>query len=339
MTVPPSPMSTDRPPAQFVMRRGLVTQLFSAEQFAALGGLLDFGDRPVLQTLDDPRLGTVHTLITGWGCPRIGPEELDRMPALRAIHHAAGTVKEHLDPEVWHRGIRVTTAAAANAVPVAEYTLAMILLEGKGIPAAAAAHRRDPGGDLSPLFERIGNHRRRIGILGASKIGRRVIALLSGFDLDVAVSDPYLRDDDPIREHARVVGLDELFSTSDIVSVHAPLLPGTVGLVSRRLLGLMPDGATLINTARGPIVDQDALVDEVRAGRLRAVLDVTDPEPLPAGHVLLESPSVIVTPHIAGALGNELRRLGDSVVAEVRRAARGESARHAVSLDELAAMA
>ncbi|KJL26075.1 putative 2-hydroxyacid dehydrogenase YoaD [Microbacterium oxydans] len=339
MTLPPSQMPTARPPAQFLMRRGLVTQLFAPEQFCILGDLLDFGERPVIQALDDPRLRTVHTLITGWGCPRIGPEELDRMPALRAIHHAAGTVKEHLDPEVWHRGIRVTTAAAANAVPVAEYTLAMILLEGKGIPRAAAAHREDPARDLSPLFESIGNHRRRIGILGASKIGRRVIGLLRGFDFDVAVSDPYLRDDDPIREHARVVDLDELFSNSDIVSVHAPLLPETVGLVSRRLLGLMPDGATLINTARGRIVDHDALVAEVRAERLRAVLDVTDPEPLPAGHVLLESPSVIVTPHIAGALGNELRRLGESVVAEVRRAARGETARHAVSLDELAAMA
>lgn len=339
MIVPPDQVESARPRAQFVMRRGLVTQLFAPEQFAALGALLDFGDRPVTQSLDDPRLRTVHTLITGWGCPWIGPEELARMPALRAIHHAAGTVKEHLDPEVWHRGIRVTTAAAANAIPVAEYTLAMILLEGKGVAAAAAAHRRDPAGDLTPQFERIGNHRRRIGVLGASKIGRRVIALLRGFDVDVAVSDPYLRDDDPIREHARVVELDELFASSDIVSIHAPLLPETVGLVSRRLLGLMPDGATLINTARGPIVDHAALVDEIRAERLRAVLDVTDPEPLPAGHVLLESPSVIVTPHIAGALGNELRRLGESVVGEAQRAARGEDAVHAVSLGELAAMA
>ncbi len=339
MTLPPTTVESARPPAKFVMRRGLVTQVFAPDQFRTLGALLDFGDHPVMQTLDDPRLRTVHTLITGWGCPRIGPEELDRMPALRAIHHAAGTVKEHLDAEVWRRGIRVTTAAAANAVPVAEYTLAMILLEGKGVAAAAAAHRRDPSADLSELFEGIGNHRRRVGILGASKIGRRVIALMQSFDLDVAVSDPYLRDDDPIREQARVVELDELFATSEIVSVHAPLLPETVGLVSRRLLALLPDGATLINTARGPIVDHSALVDEVAAGRLRAVLDVTDPEPLPRGHVLLESPSVIVTPHVAGALGNELHRLGESVVCEVRRFARGEEPAHPVALAELAAMA
>ena len=339
MIVPPGPARGERPSALFVMRDGLVPQLFAPEQLDVLGGLLDLGDRVAVQTLDDPRLATVHTLITGWGCPRIGPDELDRMPALRAIHHAAGTVKEHLDEAVWHRGIRVTTAAAANAVPVAEYTLAMILLAGKGVAAATSAYRSEPSGDLSSLFDGIGNHRRRVGILGASKVGRRVISLLDGFDLDVAVSDPYLSADDPVRESARVVELDELFATSDIVSVHAPLLPSTVGLVSRRLLGLLPDGATLINTARGPIVDHMALVDEVRAGRLRAVLDVTDPEPLPQGHPLLESPSVIVTPHIAGALGNELHRLGESVVAEVRRVARGEEPVHAVALGELAAMA
>ncbi|WP_449407390.1 hydroxyacid dehydrogenase [Microbacterium maritypicum] len=339
MSSTPPTTAGSRPRGMLVMRDGLAADLFDAEHRRALDDLLDLVSPTSTAVLDHPRLDEVEVLITGWGCPRIGAGELDRMPSLRVIHHAAGTVKEHLDPEVWRRGIVVTSAAAANAIPVAEYTLAMILLAGKAAPSLAAAYRDDPAADFGPALAAIGNHRRRIGILGASKVGRRVLELLRGFDLDLAVSDPHLGEDDPVRGSAQVMELDELFAWSDVVSIHAPLLPETIGLVGRRQLALLRDGATLVNTARGAIVDHDALLDEARSGRLHAILDVTDPEPLPVGHPLLSLPTVVLTPHIAGALGNELHRLGAAVVAEVRRRAAGEAPLQAVPLEALAAMA
>src|SRR5262249_54884850 len=148
------------------------------------------------------------------------------------------------------------------------------------------------------------------GVIGASRIGRRVIELLRPFDLDVYLFDPYV--DAALAESLGVhlVDLDVLLRTCDVVSVHAPQTPQTLDLIGADQLALMRDGATLINTARGGLVDPDALAKELLRGRLCAVLDVTDPEPLPSDSALYELPNVFVTPHIAGSHGNELARLG-----------------------------
>jgi phosphoglycerate dehydrogenase-like enzyme len=138
----------------------------------------------------------------------------------------------------------------------------------------------------------------------------------------VSVFDPYLTDDDARDLGVRRVELDELMATSAVVSVHAPDIPETRHMIDARRLALLPDGATLINTARGALVDTDALVAELATGRIDAVLDVTEPEPLPADHPLWSLPNVLLTPHIAGSMGNELSRLGDNAVAEIEALAR-----------------
>jgi phosphoglycerate dehydrogenase-like enzyme len=173
-------------------------------------------------------------------------------------------------------------------------------------------------------------------VVGASRIGRRVIELLAPFDLDLLVSDPYLDAAAARRLGARLVGLDELFARSDVVSLHAPAVPATRGMIGAALLAAMRTGATLINTARGSLVDQDALVEQLRTGRIKAVLDVTEPEVTPADSPLWELPNVILTPHAAGALGNELHRLGAVAVDEVARLVAGEPLRHPVDPATLA---
>jgi phosphoglycerate dehydrogenase-like enzyme len=136
-----------------------------------------------------------------------------------------------------------------------------------------------------------------------------------------------------------LVDNDTLFSRSDVLSVHAPLIPETVGLVDARLLGRLRDGTVLINTARGKIIDSDALVRECLSGRIDAVLDVTDPEPLPPDSPLLDLPNVFVTPHVAGAVGNEIARLGELAVGELERLAAGQPLQHAISPTELGKLA
>lgn len=329
------------PVAAFAMRPDLPEQLFAPDDLAALARVADLDPTVAFTELDDAPAGLldrVEILVTGWGAPQIGGAELDRMPELRAIVHAAGTVKDHLADAVWDRGILVTSAASANAYPVAEYTLAMILLAGKRVPDAIRGYAIDPG-TYAEVDPAIGNFGRTVGIVGASRVGRRVIELLEPFDLRVLLYDPYLESSDPVLARAESVGLDDLFRRSSIVSVHAPLLPGTVGMIGSRHLDLLPEGATLINTARAPIVDQDALASAVRSRGLRAVLDVTEPEPLPAGHELRTLPGVVLTPHIAGALGNELRRLGECARHEVERFAAGEPAEHPVTKEALIAVA
>jgi phosphoglycerate dehydrogenase-like enzyme len=281
---------------------------------ADLRALCSFG--PVASGFGD--LPDVDLLVTGWGCPPITEEVLAGLPSLKAIVHTAGSVRGFVTDACWDRGIAVSSAAAANALPVAEYTVAMILLSGKRVLERAREYRTTKQMAVYGVPPTVGNYGATVGILSASMIGRRVVELLRPYDFHVLVHDPFVTEVDG----AESVSLPDLFERSDVVSVHTPLLPETRGLVSRALLGLLRDDAVLINTARGAVVDQEALADE--AGRIRAVLDVTDPEVLPADHPLWRNDNVLITPHLAGSQGNEWERLGHHAVEEVRRWVAGE---------------
>jgi phosphoglycerate dehydrogenase-like enzyme len=285
-------------------------------------------------------LEPAEVLLTGWGCAPVDEAALAAAPRLRAIVHAAGSAKRHVTPACWRRGILVSTAATANAQPVAEYTLAAILLANKAaLPAARAYRERRARIDPLAEYPAVGNYAKTVGLVGASRVGRRVIELLAPFDLRLLVSDPYLGEAEARHLGVELRPLDELLACADVVSLHAPALPSTRHLLDRRRLGLLPDGAVLVNTARGSLVDHDALLAELRAGRISAVLDVTEPEPLGADSPLFTLPNVVLTPHIAGALGTEVRRLGDSAIAEIARYAAGRPFAHplvAADLDRVA---
>ena len=163
----------------------------------------------------------------------------------------------------------------------------------------------------------------------------RVIELLRPHDLEVTVSDPYLDEAEARRLGVRTAELDALLRDSDLVSLHAPLTERTRGLIDGRRLALLRDGAWLVNTARGALVDHPALVRELVRGRISAVLDVTEPDVLPAGSPLFGLDNVVLTPHIAGAQGNELYRLADTVLDELARYAAGLPLAHPVTRADL----
>ncbi|MFG2497421.1 hydroxyacid dehydrogenase [Streptomyces sp. NPDC048441] len=282
-------------------------------------------------------LSDAEILITGWNCPPVTAEVLAHAPRLRALVHAAGSVKPVVTDALWDRGVVVSSAADANAAPVVAYTLAAITFAAKGALSTAAAYAEG----WPPFTERTGADGRTVGIIGASRIGRGVIASLRASDVGwrVLLTDPYVTGEEAAGLGVELVPLPELCRRSSIVSVHAPQLPETRGMVSEEMLRLMPDGGTLINTARGSLVDTEALARECAAGRLDAFLDVTDPEPLPAGHPLLVLPNVLVTPHVAGAQGSEVRRLGEFAVGEVERFLAGAPLRGRLLREELLRMA
>src|SRR5690606_6699201 len=147
------------------------------------------------------------------------------------------------------------------------------------------------------------------GLVGASRIGRRVARMLEGFDFTVLVSDPFVRPGDPILAGAELVDLDTLMARSDVVSIHAPSLPSTRAMIGSEQLALMQDGASLLNAARGAVVDEGALIAELESGRIHAVIDVTDPEIPEPGSPLYQLPNVFLTPRLAGAVGTERLRL------------------------------
>jgi phosphoglycerate dehydrogenase-like enzyme len=293
------------------------------EQVRRLAGLVRLGDPVRLDELDSAaaraRLARADVLLTSWGAPTLTAEHLRAAPRLRAVLHCAGSVRELLGVDVWRHGIVVSSAADANAVPVAEYTLAAVIMAGKKAPFLAARARQGPGGWGATLARTdLSNRGRTIGVVGFSRIGRRVVELLRILDTaEVLVADPFADPAAVARAGGRLVPLDDLLRRSEILSLHAPALPATHHLLGARELALLPDGATLVNTARGSLVDHDALLRECASGRLDAILDVTDPEPLPAGAPLLDLPNVMVTPHVAGSLGTETRRMSDHALDEL----------------------
>ncbi|MEU1220969.1 hydroxyacid dehydrogenase [Streptomyces microflavus] len=334
------------PKALLSMGPGIAERLFTPVQRERLTALVDTDPGLVAHRLTDPAPGVAaalagaELLITCWGAPPLTAGVLAAAPRLRAVVHAAGSVKHHITPACWDRGIQVTSAASANALPVAEYTLAAILFAGKNVLGTAHRYRqlRAPH-DWRAELEGLGNYRRCVGIVGASRIGRRVIELLRPFDLDVLLFDPYVDTGAAARLGAVKVGLDELCARSRVVSVHAPELPATRHMIGAAQLAAMADGTTLVNTSRGSLIDGDALLPELVSGRLTAVLDVTEPEVPPAGSPLYDLENVLLTPHVAGSLGDEIHRMGDFALDEVARYVQGLPFADPVTPDGLARMA
>ncbi|MFJ6455627.1 hydroxyacid dehydrogenase [Paenarthrobacter sp. NPDC091669] len=282
-------------------------------------------------------LAETDILITGWNCPRIDAAALAAAPRLTHILHAGGTVKHHVGDECWDRGIEISTAADANSIPVAEYTVAMILLANKRVlQIARKLHSEKTGIEPDQVFPDMGNFGKRVGIIGASRIGKHVIRLLKAYDVQVVVADPFLDDAAAAALGVERVSLEELVATSDVVSLHAPSLPSTRNLIHQGLVAGFKPGATFINTARGELVDQDALLRRVEAGDLYAVLDVTTPWVLPADSGFYTHPHVLLTPHLAGSLGMELERMAVSTIEEARRISEGQPLLHRLHEKDLA---
>jgi phosphoglycerate dehydrogenase-like enzyme len=324
-------MTRERPVVVLAMWGDLAPHLLD-EHLPRLRDLAELADAVPLERFDDERadalLGSAEVLLTGWLCPPLTDDVLDRAPDLALVAHAAGTVKEHVTPAVWERGVQVSSAAAANAVPVAEYSLAAILFANKHVFASRERYRKRRTEMLLPMSA--GNRDKTIGVVGASRVGRHLIELLGPFDLDVVVSDPLLTEAEADRLGAELVSLDDLLDRSDVVSLHVPAVASTKHMIGVAELARMRDGATLINTARGSVVDHVALITELHTRRINAVLDVTEPEPLPEDSPLFDMPNVFLTPHIAGAAGSEIPRLAGLAIDEIERWTRGEPLQHEV---------
>jgi phosphoglycerate dehydrogenase-like enzyme len=285
-------------------------------------------------------IGRAEAIVTAWFSPQVDKAVLEAAPSLKAVVHSGGSVKPVATKDCYDHGVVISSQAWANAYPVAEYSTAMIVLSAKGVFRAQRMYRSGRTAfDVPTELSGYGAYRRQVGLIGASTIGRQVLGLLQHYDLDIVVSDPTLKAEQAADLGARLLSLDELLAGSAVVSLHAPLLPSTVGMIGARELALISDGATFINTARGALVDQDALVAELATGRFDAVLDVTDPEVPSPESALWGLPNLVLTPHVAGAAGTELFRLGASAVDEVARVLRGEPLLHGVPADRYDALA
>lgn len=328
-----------RPGALLVYQPAFARDLLREDLLRRIGAATNLlVDEPVT-SFDAPEvdglLDRVEILVTGWGCPALDGPTLDRVPRLRAAFHAAGSVKLHVTDECFRRGIRVTSAAAANAVPVAEFTVGAILLANKRAFRIQRRYRADRAYRLwADEMPGMGNLGKVVGIVGVSRVGRLVIERLRPFGFQILAYDPYLSESDAAAIGVEPTELDDLLARCDVASLHVPAVPATERMLDRRRLALLRDGAVLVNTARGGVVDMDALTAELISGRIDAVLDTTEPEILPVDSPLYDLDNVFLTPHIAGSLGAETPRMLELAVEELESFVRGEPLRHEVRRED-----
>jgi phosphoglycerate dehydrogenase-like enzyme len=275
--------------------------------------------------------------ITSWRCPLLTQDVLEQAPDLKAVIHAAGTVKGIVTPALWERGIRVSSGNEQLGIGVAETALGLTIASLKNMWALSQSTR---GGEWSTGKDKVRElYQLTVGVIGAGKAGSHFIRLLRNFHLDILIYDPIVTVEQATGMGATKVELDVLLRTSDVVSIHAPSLPETYKLMNRERLALMKDDAILINTARGSIVDEQALVEELSKGRLFACLDVTDPEPPAADHPFRTLTNCILTPHIAGAVNNGVKRVGQFAIDEVKRLLAGEALEGEVRAEQMSTLA
>jgi len=323
------------------MGTGTFRMQFGDAELARLAAVASLGDPVAVDELSSPavraRLRTAEVLITSWGAPPLDAGTMAAAPALRAVLHAAGSVRSHITSAVFDRGILVTTAADANAEPVARYTLAAILWSLKRVPFIAADTRRHWDGwtHTDPRRNGLSGIGRTVVLVGFSRIGRRVVALLSPFpDIRIIVVDPVTDPAEIAAAGAEPALLAEALPRADVLSLHAPSLPATRCMIGAAELSALPPGATLINTARGDLIEPKAL-ELACLGGLQAILDVTDPEPLPSSSPLYDLPNVVLTPHVAGSLGAETRVMTASALTELERYVAGLPPLTAVTAESL----
>ena len=315
---------------------------FDAVRLARLRRLAKLPEPQRVSSLDDPsvidHLAEIEVLITGWGAPRLDGPALARLPRLSAVVHCAGTVRPVVSEELWNRGVAVSTSADLNAEPVAEFTFAAIVMAGKKAPFLATDARRHRE-DWSYRANRgpLSNVGLTIGLIGFSRIGRRVAEMVRTLhDVTCLVVDPIVDPAEIIASGALPVSLEEMLPRVDVLSIHAPELPSTLQMIGAAQLAALPDQSCVINTARGSLIETEALEAECVAGRLYAILDVTDPEPLPADSPLYDLPNVMLTPHIAGSLDTEATRMSAAALDELERFVRGLPLARQITRSELA---
>ncbi len=276
-----------------------------------------------------------------WGMPEFTEEEIkDIFPSLRCIFYAAGTVQYFAKPFL-NCGIKVFSAWAANAVPVAEYTVAQIILANKGFFACS---RYQSTGELekASVYKECypGSFGEYAGIIGAGMIGSLVIEMLKNYNLKIKVFDPFLSDEKAQKLGVTKCSLKEVFSDCFVVSNHLANNSETKGMLKKEHFESMRKYATFLNTGRGAQVVEDDLCEVLSAREdLTAILDVTDPEPPDAGHRFYSLQNCILTPHIAGSYGDEVKRMGEYMLTEYKKFTEGTKSEYEVTPKMLETMA
>jgi len=320
--------------AYFILDDSSFKKIYGSSELERISELVDIEAKPLV-----PINGKVENIpedceiiLSGWGGPLLDRQFLESMPLLEAVFYGAGSIKGIVTGNFWEKDIVITSSWHANAVPVAEFTLAQVILCLKNSYYLERLYKQKKNKLLKSDKKAIGAYKSSVGIVSLGVIGRKVCSMLSNLDVEILAYDPYVSEEEANESGVILVGLDELFSRCNVVSLHAPWLPDTEGMIRGKHFKSMMQGASFINTARGAIVNQEEMIDVLRDRcDITAVLDVTYPEPPEIDSPLYNMDNVILTPHIAGSMDNECSRMGKYAVDELERYLKGEELKYRIT--------
>lgn len=322
--------------ACYILDPNAFTRIYGEEEQRDLESrvtLLGPPTTPAAVATNPAPLGEMEILLSGWGGPCLDEAFLDAAPKLDLLLYGAGSVRGIMTEAAWDRGIRVVSAYRVNGEFVAQFSVAQIILSLKRVWHYAVSMKKErhwPAPEGIP-----GTYRSTAGIISLGAIGRRVCTLLKPFGFHVLAYDPFVEDGVFASLDAERCGLEEIFSRSHVVSLHTPWLPETEGMVTGAHLAALPENGCFINTARGAVVREAEMVGVLaRRPDLTAVLDVTYPEPPAPDSALFALPNVVLTPHIAGAMGRECNAMGRCMVAELDRYLAGAPLQHEITREQ-----
>ncbi len=336
-----------RPKAAFFGGQGIygrqsqVDYVYGPERRRRIAGWTELYPEDVhagnLHLLD--QMGDLQVIFSTWGMPVLDGAALDGLPKLQAVFYAAGTVKPFAEP-LLERGILLTSAWAANAIPVAEFALAQILLACKGYFRNVRDYRPETGLTPHECYRGPGIYDVPVALIGAGQVARALIERLRPFRLEILVVDPFLSEADAAALGVRLVSMEQAFREAYVVSNHLPNLPELVGALGGSLFASMQPGAVFINTGRGAqVVEPEFAAVMAERTDLTALLDVTHPEPPAPDSPLYRLPNVHLSSHIAGSLNNEVGRLADYAIEAFCEWREGRVPRYAVTREMLEHMA
>ena len=323
----------------FILNTDAYNKIYGPAEREEIGQLVDI--YAPIQTSESIKqnpsiLAEADVILSGWGMAVMDEGFLAATPNLKAVFYGAGSIRYCVTDAFWERGILITSAYAANAVPTAEYTLSQILFCLKRGWYYVLAVKRE--GRYPPREPVAGAYGSTVGIISLGMVGTHVVQLLQPFDVDVIAFTS--NEEKAARLGVECCSLENVFRRADVVSLHTPWLPATEGMITGEHFAMMKPGASFINTARGAVVREQEMIEVLqRRPDLYAVLDVTYPEPPEPGSPLYTLPNVILTPHIAGSMDRECQRMGRFMVDELRRYLNGEPLRWAITREKAAILA
>lgn len=344
MSACPPVLRRARPKALLTAHGDLARQVFPDHVRAELESFAEVRYNELDRTFTEPelveRIGEVEACLTTWGAPHFTAEALAAAARLRIIAHAAGTIKPFISPVAFERGIIVTNAAGVIARYVGEMALLLSLACLRDLPRYNRALKeqnawRAP--DAGPADTLRG---KRVGLIGFGATGREFASLLPPFQVELLCYDPAVPASVMAQYGAKPAELEKILRSCEVISLHAASLPSTRHLLNEERLAMIRDGAVLVNTARGALIDTKALVKELETGRFRAALDVFDPEePLPPNHPLRGLGNVILTPHVSGPVPTRYWEMGRHAVENVRTVLSGSVPPGAITAAQFETMA